>query len=293
MFGAPQPQQAAAGLQPEHQLQCLELQKRMEELYPVLQRSSGDRSAAGMANSALQQGFVAYSYSFSDNPQVLQQANSGQFNPAQHVDYAKWVQAVQNNPDPRSCYPEALVGLPALEGRVQGQQRALEETNNALEELRNGFGNLKDHLQAQSLQKLEECRRRHQMLARQLLQVVAAVENHAILNGAARRNPQAEAQLEDRFARLEESAASPACARARVEELVVVLRGLLQRGGCADGGAKLSDGEAERTLQITASQGELLEALQEQVALGKRDVAQFENVLARLGNAPGPGNAQI
>merc|ERR1712050_365101 len=127
----------------------------------------------------MQHGFVAYSYSFTDNPQLLQQANSGQFNPAYHVDYAKWAQAVQNNPDPRCCCPAPLVGLPALENRIIMQQQAIEQCSQDLENLRQGFGNLKDHLQAQSLQRLEECRRRHQKLARQLLQVVTAVESYA------------------------------------------------------------------------------------------------------------------
>jgi len=282
------------------QLEVMELQKRMQELAPVLQRSCGDRTPiAGHGNSGLQQGFVAYTYSFSDNPQLLQQANHPQFNPAQHVDEAKWAQAMQNNPDPRSCYPEPLVGLAALEGRINFQQRAVEETNNQLEDLKVHFGNLKDHLQAQSLQRLEECRRRHLMLSRQLLQVVAALETYAVHSGAARRNPQVEALLEDRFARLEESMHAPARARARVEELWVVLRGLLQQtasiNGTAalsltplaeSGAARMSDAEAEKALRLTGAQGELIEALQEEVALRKRDVAQFESALGRFAATP-------
>eukprot|EP00928_Gymnodinium_smaydae_P048035 TRINITY_DN32085_c0_g1_i1.p1 TRINITY_DN32085_c0_g1~~TRINITY_DN32085_c0_g1_i1.p1 ORF type:complete len:296 (+),score=93.35 TRINITY_DN32085_c0_g1_i1:78-965(+) len=275
-------------------LVCMELQKRMQELYPSLERSSGKISAqsagaAGPAQSGLQQAFVAYSYAFSDNPQVLQQANNGQFNPQQHVDYAKWAQAVQNNPDPRSCYPVPLVGLPALEARINSQQQAFGECTSALEELGKGFGNLKDHLQAQSMQKLEECRRRHQQLSRQLLQVVASLETYAIASGAARICPHSEAVLDDRYARLEEAVHAPASARARVEELWVVLRGLLQReGGTANGGsaARISDEDAQRCLQLTSSQGELLETLQEEVALRKRDVTQFEGALARVAQLP-------
>lgn len=271
----------------QEQIVCMELARRMEELYPVLQRAAGDKSlaaqgAATMGASPL--GFVAYSYSYSDNPQVLQQAS--QFNPAYHVDYAKWAQAVQNNPDPRSCYAEPLVGLAALEQRIEVQHKAMQDSNNAMEEARAGFANLRDHLQAHSLQRLEECRRRHQMLSRQLLQVVSAVEAHAVASGAARRSPELEGHLEARLAHLEEAAHAPAVARARLEELWVVLRGLLDRGTQAGAGTKLTDNEEKATLQITASQGDLLEALQEELALRRRDVAQFENALARFTSAP-------
>jgi len=272
----------AGAPQSQAQLLCLEYAKRMEDVAPVLQRAAGQLGGTSATHSALQQGFVAYTYSYSDNPQVLLQANSGQFNPAQHVDYAKWAQAVQNNPDPQSCYPTPIVGLQALEARIQGQQRAIQESVERLEDLRRGFDNLKDHLQAESLQKLEGCRQRHQQLSRQLLQVVAAIETYAVLNGAARRNPHAEAQLEDRFAKLEDTVHAPASARARLEELWVVLRGLLQRGPPSGGAARLSDSEAEKTLQLTASQGELLESLQEELARRKCDIAQFESALARF-----------
>jgi len=221
------------------------------------------------------------------------QANSGQFNPQVHVDYAKWVQAMQNNPDPTCCYPEPLVGLPALEARVTRQQQAVQDCTTALEELRTGFGNLKDALQAQSMQKLEECRRRHQMLSHQLLQVVTAVEGYAAASGAARRSPQAEAQLEGRLARLEEAVHAPACARARLEELWVVLRGLLQRGPPSGGAARLGASEAEKTLKLTDSQGELLELLQEDIARRKRDVAQFESALARFSTSAPVGAQNI
>eukprot|EP00927_Polykrikos_kofoidii_P055912 TRINITY_DN50098_c0_g1_i1.p1 TRINITY_DN50098_c0_g1~~TRINITY_DN50098_c0_g1_i1.p1 ORF type:complete len:296 (-),score=51.22 TRINITY_DN50098_c0_g1_i1:118-1005(-) len=280
-----QMQPQGAGFQGEPQLLCLELSKRMEELYPVLLRAGGNRSGA-VAPSALPQGFVAYSYSASDNPQLLAQANSGQFNPAVHVDYTKWAQAVQNNPDPQSCYPEPLVGLPALEARMAQQQKALEDGTRALDELRTGFGNLKDHLEAKCLMRLEECRSRHKKLSRQLLQVVTAVETYAIRNGAARRNPQVEARLEERFAKLEESVHAPyapSSARSRVEELSVVLRGLLEHGTPAGGAAaSITEAEAKRVLEMTASQGEALESLQEELALRKRDNAQFESALERF-----------
>lgn len=284
MFGAAM--QPVAPVPTEAQLVCTELAKRMGELMPILARAGGQAQPQppGVApTSSLQQGFVAYSYSFSENPQLIQQGNSGPFNPAVHVDYNKWVQAVQNNPDPRCCYPEPLVGLPALEQRIGKQQAAMTECTNALDGLRGGFDNLKDHLNAQSLQKLEECQRRHQQLSRQLLQVVSAVETYAVMNGAARRNPHVEAQLEERFARLEDAVHAPASARARVEELWVVLRGLLQRGGAPAGGpSRITESEANRALQVTAAQGELLEALQEEVSHRKRDVSQFEGALARF-----------
>lgn len=271
------------GPQADAQLLCVELAKRMEEFYPVLQQASGQAvpSSGAGSSSALQQGFVAYTYSFSADPQRLAMGNSGQFNPQVHIDYAKWVQAMQNNPDPASCYPQPLVGLPALEARVNEQQKAVEDCTMVLEELRTGFGNLKDSLQAQSMQKLEECRRRHQMLSHQLLQVVASVESYAAASGAARRNPQAEAQLEARLGRLEDIHA-PASGRARLEELWVVLRGLLQCGPPSGGVERLGMAEAEKTLKLTASQGELLELLQEDIARRKRDVTQFESALARF-----------
>uniref|UniRef100_A0A7S0A713 Nucleoporin Nup54 alpha-helical domain-containing protein n=1 Tax=Pyrodinium bahamense TaxID=73915 RepID=A0A7S0A713_9DINO len=283
MFG--QPAGPAQGVQPDAQALCMELAKRMEDLYPVLQQAAGQRASPGGAGAGLQNNFVAYSYSFSSNPQLLQQANSGQFNPAYHVDYAKWAQAVQNNPAPQSCYPEPLVGLTALEQRLAAQQSAVEQCSNELEDLKTGFGNLKHALQAQSLQKLEECRRRHQKLSRQLLQVVAAIETYAVHTGAARRSPHAEGQLEDRFARLQEAVHAPASARARLEELWVVLRGLLQRGPPSGGAACLAQADAEKALRVTASQGELLELLQEELAGRKRDIAQFESALARFASS--------
>lgn len=45
---------------------------------------------------------------------------------------------------------------------------------------------------------------------------------------------------------------------------------------------RLGPGEAEKTLRLTASQGELLELLQEEIGRRKRDVGQFENALARF-----------
>lgn len=290
MFGAAAAA-APTGPQAEAQRLCLELSKRMEEFYPVLKQAAGDRSAAvsgPCAGHASQNGFVAFTYSFSANPQLLAQANSGQFNPAQHVDAGKWMQAVQNNPDPQSCYPEALVGLPALEQRLGQQQKAVEECTRALDELRQGFGNLKDHLQVQSLQRLEECRQRQQRLSRQLLQVVAALERRALEAGAARRDPTEEARLEARLSRLEDATSAPGGSRARLQELWAVLRGLLQQGPLSGGPESLQDADAERVLRLTESQGEMLELLSEEVGRRRRDVAQFENVLQRFAAQQAP-----
>lgn len=284
--GVPNPQLDA-------QVVCTELARRMEELYPILQQASGDRNTVkAAAGAAAQNGFVAYTYSFSANPQVLQQANSGQFNPQQHMDVTKWAQALQNNPDPQSCYPEALVGLPALEQRLQFQQKAVEQCNGALEELRQGFGNLKDHLQAQSFQRLEDCKKRQRRLERQLLQVVAALERRALEVGGASRNLAEEVRLDGRLAQLEEVVAAPGGARARVDELWAVLRGLRQRGPLPGGPQQLSEADAERVLSITARQGELLEQLGDELSRRRRDVTQFENALLRFltsGGAQGVG----
>lgn len=282
LFGSTPHTQGLGSTSPQDAMMiCMELAKRLEELYPTLQRASGQAAQAqgGAAPSALQQGFVAFTYSFG-------QANV-QFNPQQHVDYAKFAQAVQTNPDPMNCYPEALVGLQALEARAAQQYKAFEDCTTALEELKAGFGNLKDALQVQSLQKLDECRRRHQKLSNQLLQVVAATESYAVANGAAHRNPNAEAQLETRLAQLEEQVN-----HTRLEELWVVLRGLLQRSPPSGGGARLGDAEAEKALRITASQGELLEMLQEELARRKRDVGQFESALARFATSMPVAGAQ-
>lgn len=279
----------------------------MEDLYPVLGRAAGDRQSA--AQAAAQGGgavgrlpsasnFLAYSYSFSSNPQLLAQANTPQaFNPLQHVDPVKWLQALQSNPDPTSCYPESMVGLPSLEQRLQQQQKAVEDMGSALEELRTGMGNLKHHLQAQSLQKLEECRQRQQRLQRQLLQVVVALERRALHTGAAQRKPRDEAQLDARLAKLEEVCCAPGGARARLEELSVQLRQLLpgsQIAGllAADGGGRLGlasdagqggSGPAQSAesavLRVTAQQGELLELLVEDLAKRRRDASQLELAL--------------
>jgi len=276
--------QGLQGLQPNPQAMCMELAKRMEDLYPVLQQASGQRVGAGAAHVGLHQSFIAYTYSFSDNPQLLQQANNGQFNPAVHIDYNKWAQAVQNNPAPQSCYPEPLVGLPAMEQRLTQQQQAVEQCNAELENLRTHFSNLRNSMEAQLLQNLEKCRQRHQNLQRKLLQVVIAVETCAVRNGSAVRNPQLEAQLEDRLAGLEEVVHAPAGARARLEELWLVVRGLLQQGPPAGGAERLAEADAEKTLRITDAQGELLELLQEEVLRRKRDMTQFESALARFAN---------
>jgi len=286
----------------EAQLLCMELGKQMEEFYPVLQRAAGQPVAMGAAQTALQHGFVAYTYSFSENQQLLQQANSAQFNPQLHVDYAKWAQAMQNNPDPRSCYPEQMIGLPALEARVMQQQQAVDECNNLLEELRQGFGNLKDQMRVQSMQRLEECRIRHQTLSRQLLKVVTAVEAYALHTGAARINPHTEARIEEQFVGLEQALAAPASARTRLEELWALLRGMSQESpgqgstlastSAAGTGATITDAEAERTLLLTASQGELLELLQDEVARRTRDIAQFESTLARFSGAAAQSTSQ-
>merc|ERR1719498_1213247 len=135
----------------EAQQQCILIDQRMQEMQPILERAAGQVNMMTMQQSmampsTLSRSFLAYSYSFTDNPQVLQQAN--QFNPQLHLDQAKWAQAVQNNPDPRCCVPEPLVGLKALENRIQIQQKAMEQSTAALEELKQGFGNLKDSLQA-------------------------------------------------------------------------------------------------------------------------------------------------
>jgi len=290
---APGMQGLAPGMQPDVQALCMELAKRMEDLYPVLQQANGQRAPTGTSNAALQQSFVSYTYSFSSNPQQLMQANSGQFNPALHVDYAKWAQAVQNNPAPQSCYPEPLVGLPALEQRLQAQQSAVEQCTSELEDLKTGFSNLKHSLQAQSLQKLEECRRRHQKLSRQLLQVISAIETYAVRTGAARRNPHLEATLEERLERLQEAIQAPGSARARLEELWVVLRGLLQRGPPAGGAATLEEADSDKTLRVTAAQGELLELLQEELAGRQRDLTQFENAMTRFASSPPPSAQQL
>ncbi|CAJ1406797.1 unnamed protein product [Effrenium voratum] len=304
-MGAPTAQEA--------QLTCMELARRMEDLYPVLGRAAGDRQSAVQAaqSGAMRPSagnFLAFSYSFCANPQVLAQANNPQaFDPVKHVDPTKWLQALQANPDPNSCYPEALVGLPALEQRLLQQQKGCEDLSTALEEVRAGMGNLKDHLQAQSWQKLEECRQRQQKLQRQLLQVVVALERRALQTGAARRGPQEEAQLEGRLAKLEEACCAPGGARARLEELSVQLRQLVQLPGgpsalLAGDECKLALGEGARgsqsadsaetaVLKVTAQQGELLELLSEDLARRRRDTAQLEMALGRgtleaLGRGP-------
>jgi len=280
-LGQPDPQALA-------QAQCMEVKRQMEELYPILQRASHQGGPVNPFMSAmygpLQQGFVAYTYSLTENQQ--QQAGNFQFNQAMHVDYNKWLHAVQNNPDPRICHPEPLVGIPALKNRINYQVVAVEKSKQALEQLKTGMSNLKDSLQAQSLQKLEECRQRHQKLSRQLLQVVALIETFAVHNDGARRNPHMEAHLEERFARLEDAVQAPGSARPRIEELGVVLRGLLQRGPPPGGAAELTKDEANKTLRITGAQGELLERLQEDLAQKKVDIVQFENALARSAAAP-------
>merc|ERR1719387_3107145 len=162
----------------------------------------------------------------------------------------------------------------------------MEECTRQLGELNKGYGNLKDHLQSNSLIRLEQCRERHQQLTRQLVQVVSAIESYAIRTGAARRNFHLEAQLENKFSQLEEAARAPASARARLEELWVVLRGLHQRGAPPGGAAEISGNDADRTLQLTAAQGELIGALQEEVVWRRRDVAQFEGAVTRFAASP-------
>lgn len=263
------------------QLLLMELMRRMEEMYPVLAASSGRPVAPTPPGMS----FVSYTYGYNENPQVVQTMQQAcHAEPPFLLDQSKLAQATHNNPDPRVCFPVASMGLPALEARVNQQKQMMAESMQALEDLKGAFANLQGVSHTQGLQ-LEECRRRHQKLQRQLLHVVSSMETYAALNGAARRDQSLEAQLEERFGRLEEAVHAPGSARARLEELWVVLRGLLQRGPPSGGAARISSDEAQTTLQVTAAQGELLEALQLELALRKRDVAQFEHALARAAEA--------
>ena len=63
------------------------------------------------------------------------------------------------------------------------------------------------------------------------MQVVVGLERRALQTGAARRVPQEEAELEARLARLEEACMAPGGVRARLEQLSVQLRQLLQLPG--------------------------------------------------------------
>lgn len=213
-------------------------------------------------------------------------------NPQMMPDPAKFEQALQNNPYPMHCSPKPLLGLPALAASVAQQNKAMEECTAHLDQLKSRFGDLKNALQVNMLQKLDECRRRHQKLSRQLLEVVAATESFAAANGAACRNPNAEAQLEFRLARLEEAVHAPASARARIEELWAVLHGLAQRGPPSGGAERLGDAEADKILRITDSQGELLEMLQQELACKKAEVTQFETALSSLSTSAKLSSAQ-
>merc|ERR1711957_946005 len=148
-----------------------------------------------------------------------------------------------------------------------------------LDELRSGFANLKDHLNGQVFQKMDACRQRHRQLNRLLLQVLASLEMYCQQAGAARRDPVQEAKLEDRFNRLEQAIAAPGSAKARLEELWVVLRGL---GAASASSGSFTESEAQKTLEVSDIQGEMLDLLQEQVAWRKRDIAQFESAMAHF-----------
>lgn len=282
MFGA-----ASSGSGPlpvDAQQQCINLQTRLTQMAPVLGRARSDQSSALGGMPQVQQSFLAFTYEWVDNPLMLQQAS--QFNPQYHIDQAKFAQAMQNNPDPRHCAPKRLLGLPDVKQRLVEQDGKMQVMSRGTEELEKAFQNLKASLQVNSLKKLEECRERHQQLSKQLLQVVAALETYAVLNGAARRNPHVEAQLEERFSRLEDAVHAPASARARLEELWVVLQSLRQRGPPVGGPARMSESEADRTLQLTGAQGELLEQLQEELARRNSDIQHFESTLQRFNSAP-------
>lgn len=277
MFGAASalPSQAPPN---EMEIQKREFLRRVEELYPVLKRTEGVVTPG--QTGPLVSSFVTYSYNFTDNPQLLHQGN--QFNPQQHVDQARWAQAMQNNPDPTCCFPEQLVGLQALEQRILKQQQRRDESLTMLKELEASTRNLRGHLEGSSSKKLEECRLRQQRLSRLLLNTVAAVETYAVMNGAARRSLEQEQMLEERFSKLEEAVRAPASARARLEELRAVACSLPQEGAIPEGTAKLSDAEAEKTLKVTAVQGDLIENMQHHIAQHNRDIAQFEGALAHF-----------
>jgi len=231
----------------------------------------------------MQQDFLAYSYQPSENPQEVLMGNS-QFVPQVHLDEAKWKQAVQNNPDRTTLLPMPILGLPALEKKLQAQSTAMEQCASINDQLKQGFGNLKDSLQVQSVQRLEECRKRQRQLSRQVLQVMAALEMHASQTGAAKRNEYAANNLGERLRRLEDAVRAPGSAKARLDELWAVLGGLGETPGSTRAG--LTQQEAERALSITGDQGELLELLTDEVARRKGEVEQFESVLSQFVATP-------
>lgn len=268
---------------PEQQRQCIEAKNRMDALMPVVMRARGDIQGLAAQHTIMQQDFLAYSYQPSDNPQEVLMGN-GQFVPQVHLDEAKWKQAVQNNPDRTTLMPMPILGLPALEKKLQQQSTVIDQCASINDNLKQGFGNLKDSLQVQSMQRLEECRRRQRQLSRQVLQVMAALEMHAGQTGAARRNDYAANNLGERMQRLEDVVRAPGSAKARLDELWAVLGGLGETPGSNRAG--LTQQEAERALSITDSQGELLELLQDEVSRRKVEVEQFESALSQFVATP-------
>lgn len=262
-FGAP----AGGGL--------TEIQRSCQDIHQRLQAMS----------NAHAKNFVAFSFTVAENQQQLQMAHNAPFDPNFHRDLEKFEQAKQTNPDPANCYAEPLFGLKALEERAIKQKDGMEKEAKMLAELENGLQNLKNHVQTDSMTKLEECKKRHVKLQGMLVSVMAQVEGVALQQGQTRRDYSKEQALDANYSDLQNRLMGPSQFQSRVSELSFVLRALLQRleGNGPRPGTSF-DGEnfdTQSALGVLNEQGEFLRILREELRNNQADVTQMEAVLQK------------
>lgn len=229
--------------------------------------------------------FWAYSYTVAENVTQLQGAHGASYQPAVHGDQEKWQHAKNTNPDPSNCYVEPLFGLKALEERAIKQKEGMEKEAKMLTELEGGFQNLKGHVQTVSMEQLEQCKQRHVKLQRQLVAVMAQVEDVAIQQGQTRRDYGKEQALDAQYTELQNRLMGPSQFQSRVSELSFVLRALLQRlEGNGQRPGTSFDGEnfdTQSALSVLNQQGEFLRTLREDLRNNAADVTQMETVLQK------------
>lgn len=247
---------------------CLDIELRMQNLKQAHVRN-----------------FVAYTY-MEGSPQELQQAHNAPFQPAVHYDEHKWMQAKESNPRPDVCYALPLYGLQALEQHASRQQALIQAEQKMLDDLGNSFQNLKSVVMTQSMTKLDECKQRHLQLQRQLVSVMAQIEEAGVAGGNAKRDYTREMCLDQALMELQNRINQPGQFQSRVAQVGYVLRSLLQRleagplpkrPGCFDGQA--FDGQG--ALAILDEQGNLLSKVQDELRRTTNDVAQMEAVLQK------------
>lgn len=248
--------------QQELQQVCIEVVNRMQQLQAAHARD-----------------FMAYSYSHSDNPQVLQGVASMPYHHEVHGDQAKWQLAKEQNPAPGLCYPEPLRGFQALMNRTGMQEKALQDEAQMVDMLERELVQLKSAIEGPSARKLRECQQRHLKLQQEVIALMAALEAHALQHCGARRDAARDAALEAEYKSLEQ--VLPTRGQSRLDELASTLRALKAgRGKAAADNPELGAGE-QRVLGVLEAQRAMLSSLQDDAKKLTAAVGHLQQGVAR------------